>query len=67
MNRGPVHTLQQVITPEMVAAVQHEFEIEDKVRKASHCHNHRGQDTEPVGISIQKSNRTAVDTECIEM
>lgn len=37
-NSGPVHTLQADITPEMVAHVQHEYETQDRERKASHPH-----------------------------
>jgi len=41
---GPVHTLQEEITPEMVAAVQNEYETEDRVIKESralaHQHHH---------------------------
>lgn len=46
MNSGPVHTLQEEITPEMVAHVQSEYEAIDRERKASHHggvfhHGHR--------------------------
>lgn len=37
MISGPVHTLQQEITPEMVAAIQHEYEVKDRERKQSHA------------------------------
>ena len=39
---GPVHTLQQEITPEMVAAVQHDYEIKNEERKHSHAQHHGG-------------------------
>ena len=35
-NRGPVHTLQEEITPEMVAYAQHEYEAADRERKTAH-------------------------------
>ena len=35
-----MHTLQQEITPEMVAAVQHEYEVQDQERKLSHAGHH---------------------------
>jgi hypothetical protein len=39
---GPVHTLREGITPEMVAAVQYEYETEDRViRESRHtAHQH---------------------------
>jgi hypothetical protein len=35
---GPAHTLSAAITPVLVAAVQHEYEIKDHERRASHHH-----------------------------
>ena len=34
-DRGPVHTLQQKITPQIVERVQNEYEEEDPARKTS--------------------------------
>lgn len=33
---GPVHTLQEAITPEMVVAVQNQYEEEIRAREVSH-------------------------------
>jgi hypothetical protein len=41
-NRGPVHTLQEEITPDMVAHVQAEYEIEDRGRKGSRSFSFTG-------------------------
>ena len=41
MCSGPVHTLQQEITPEILATVQHEYEIQDQERKLSHAGHNR--------------------------
>lgn len=38
---GPVHTLQEGITPEMVAALQNEYETEDRVIKESRALAHQ--------------------------
>jgi len=37
MISGPVHTLQQEITPEMVVAIQHEYEVKDREMKQSNA------------------------------
>jgi hypothetical protein len=36
---GPAHTLSTAITPELVAAVQHEYEVKDQERRLSHVHH----------------------------
>ena len=36
---GPAHTLSSAITPELVAAVQHEYELKDQERRVSHSHH----------------------------
>ena len=38
-DRGPVHTLQEGITPEMVAFVQNEYATADRERKDAHHHH----------------------------
>lgn len=41
---GPAHTLASNITPEMVAAVQHEYDLKDQERRLSHVpHFHHGE------------------------
>jgi len=37
---GPVHTLAANITPEMVAAIQHKYEIKDQERRLFHGPHH---------------------------
>jgi hypothetical protein len=39
-NSGPVHTLREELTPEMVAAQQKEYQTEDQARKASRTGEH---------------------------
>lgn len=36
---GPAHTLSTAITPELLAAVQHEYEVKDQERRLSHAHH----------------------------
>jgi len=48
--RGPVHTLDQEITPEMLAVVQHEYAEKDRERRMSRPRrsSHRPSHADPI-------------------